>query len=73
MFAIHFVENNIAVLNQVLRRIPEVNEAIRIKGRNGKVLSIEQVSDSKYFVHVEFEKIVEKSKVPGKDDRKKRR
>lgn len=73
MFAIHFYENNIAVLNQALRSVPEVNESVRIKGRNGKVTSVEEMGENKYFVYVEFEKIVDKSKMKVTDDKKKRR
>ena len=36
MFAIHFIENNTLVLSQLLRRIPSIDEDIKIKGRKGK-------------------------------------
>ena len=72
MFAIHFFENKVALLTLALRKIPEVGESVRIKGRNGKVISVEQMGETKYFVFVEFEKIVEKSKTNIRDIGKRR-
>ena len=37
-----------------------MDESVRIKGRNGKVISVNKMSETKYFVMVEFEKIVVK-------------
>ncbi|MFD1928787.1 hypothetical protein ACFSFY_12160 [Sporosarcina siberiensis] len=62
MYAIHYFENRVELLNVALRQIPAVNESVRIKGRNGKIIRVEQMGETKYFVFVEFEKIVEKSK-----------
>jgi len=63
MYAIHYInhENKIELLNIASRRIPAVDESVRIKGRNGKVKSVEKMTDTKYFVVVEFEKKVVKS------------
>ncbi|WP_313237823.1 hypothetical protein [Sporosarcina ureae] len=61
MYAIHYLENKIEVLNVASRIIPAVDEKVRIKGRNGKIISVEKIGETKYFVNVEFEKIVEKS------------
>ena len=72
MFAIHYFENNIAVLSQSLRRIPEVDEPIIIKGRKGKVVNVVPIEADKYHVHVVFEKIIKKETLL-KDDKKKRR
>ncbi|PIC57447.1 hypothetical protein CSV80_09210 [Sporosarcina sp. P12(2017)] len=60
MYAIHYFENKIEVLNVASRIIPAVDESVRIKGRNGKVISVEKIGETKYFVVVEFEKNVEK-------------
>jgi len=71
MFAIHFYENNIAVLSQALNRVPEVEENIKIKGRKGKVVDVIQIEDNKYRVNVALEKI---NKAPlFIDDKKKKR
>lgn len=72
LFAIHYLENNTPVLSQCLERIPEVNEALKIKGRKGKVINVVQVEESKYHVHVVLEKI-NKNQAVLKDDKKKRR
>ncbi|ARF16958.1 hypothetical protein CSV61_12930 [Sporosarcina sp. P3] len=61
MYAIHYFEDKIEVLNVASRIIPAVDEKVRIKGRNGKITSVEKIGESKYFVVVEFEKTVEKS------------
>ena len=71
MFAIHFYENNIAVLSQCLNQVPEVDTNIKIKGRKGKVVEVVQIDDTKYRVNVALEKI---NKAPLLiDDKKKKR
>ncbi|GKV56434.1 hypothetical protein NCCP2222_23810 [Sporosarcina sp. NCCP-2222] len=72
MFAVHFYENKTYVLNQALRNLPAVDEEIRIKGRKGKVVSVEAMEENKYFVYVEFEKIVAK-KADALDPKKRKR
>ncbi|GEN83823.1 hypothetical protein SLU01_21350 [Sporosarcina luteola] len=73
MYSIHFYENNMYILNQALRNIPAVDENVRIKGRNGKVVSVMRMDENRYFVYVEFEIIVDKRKSAESDLRKKRR
>lgn len=72
MFFIHYLENNTSVLNTFSERIPEANEQIKIKGRKGKVINVIQADGHKYYVHVDFEKIVKKE-TSLMDDKKKRR
>ncbi|MCH7322513.1 hypothetical protein LZ480_11480 [Solibacillus sp. MA9] len=72
MIAIHYFEKNTSVLSQCLQRIPEVDESIRIKGRNGKVINVIQIEENKYHVHVILEKLIKKELLL-KDDKKKRR
>ncbi|ATP40070.1 hypothetical protein CSE16_08415 [Solibacillus sp. R5-41] len=72
MYAIHFYEKNTSVLSQYLKRIPEVDESIRIKGRNGKVVNVIQIEENKYHVQVVLEKLIKKELLL-KDDKKKRR
>lgn len=72
MFAIHYFENNTPVLSQCLRRIPEVDEDIKIKGRKGKVVNVIQIVEDKYHVPVVFEKIIKKDPLL-KDDKNKKR
>ncbi|MFJ7973548.1 hypothetical protein [Psychrobacillus sp. NPDC096389] len=73
MFAVHFYENKTKVLNQALRSIPSVGEALKIKGRKGKVIEVLEMDESTYHVFVEFEKIVEKKIANTKDLGKKKR
>lgn len=73
MFAVHFFENKTRVFNLASRTVPTVGEELKIKGRKGKVISIEQIEENVFYVYVEFEKIVDKSKTVIKDLGKKKR
>ncbi|WP_252504312.1 hypothetical protein [Sporosarcina sp. Marseille-Q4943] len=73
MYAIHFYENNNYVLNQVLRTIPSLDDNVTLKGRKGKVTNVEEIKENVYYVFVEFEKVVDKSKTAALDPKKKRR
>ncbi|AWE06957.1 hypothetical protein DCE79_05885 [Lysinibacillus sp. 2017] len=72
MYAIHYFENNSPALSQCLRRIPEVDENIKIKGRKGKVVNIAQIAEDKYHVHLVLEKLVKKETLLLDDKKKKR-
>ena len=56
MYGIHFFENNTLVLSQFLKYIPSVDEDIKIKGRKGKVFSVNMVKENSFHVHVIYEK-----------------
>ena len=73
MFAIHYYENRVYVFNHASNTIPSAQENVRIKGRNAKVLHVDQMGDQKYAVTVEFEKIVEKKSTDPRDSKKKKR
>ena len=73
MFAVHFTEKNIIVLTQVLRDIPAVDDELKIKGRKGKVIGVQETEENGIHVQVEFEKVVDKNKVAVKDLGKKKR
>lgn len=73
MFAIYFFENKTRVFNQALRRIPSVDEEIKIKGRKGKVISVQQIEENIYHVYVEFEKVVDKKLAALKELGKKKK
>jgi hypothetical protein len=70
MYSIHFYEDNTYLLNKASRIMPSVNENVRIKGRNGIVIKVQEMGENKHFVFVEFEKLVDKSK-PALKKRKK--
>ncbi len=63
MNVVHYYENKIAVLNQLLVRIPAIDEQIHIKGRKAKVVEIIKMDDHKYRVHVMFEKNYKKTTI----------
>jgi hypothetical protein len=73
MYSIHFYEGNTYVLNKASRIIPSVNENVRIKGRNGIVINVQEMGVNRYFVFVEFEKIADKSKLAAYDMKRKKR
>lgn len=72
MYAVHFMEKNIIVLTQVLRDIPAVEDELKIKGRKGKVISVQETEENGIHVQVEFEKIVDKNKAAIKELGKKK-
>jgi hypothetical protein len=72
MNVVHFLENNAVVLSQLRNQIPAVDENVKIKGRKGIVLSVKQMEENKFHVHVVFEKII-KNKLLAKDPKKKKR
>ena len=72
MVTIHFFENSRNVLTQLRQEIPNVDQDIKIKGRKGKVLSVNQIKDEVYQVNVAFEKIIKKAAIAA-DNKKKRR
>lgn len=71
MYGIHFFENNTLVLSQFLKYIPSVDEDIKIKGRKGKVFSVNMVEENSFHVHVIYEKVI-KSPIKAKDNKKRK-
>mgnify|MGYP003436620239 CR=1 FL=1 len=74
MVVIHFLnkENKHVILTQLLRKIPVVDAELKIKGRKGKVLSVEEKGENIFHVRVFVEPIVKKQ-VNLKGDKKRRR
>lgn len=73
MFAVHFMEKNMVILTQVLRDIPSIDDDLKIKGRKGKVINVQETEENGIQVQVVFEKVVDKSKTSVKDLGKKKR
>jgi hypothetical protein len=71
MVLVHFFENKTIVLSQLLANIPAVNENIKIKGKKGKVLSVNRIDESLIHVHIVFEKVT-KNQPAIKEVKKKR-
>jgi hypothetical protein len=57
MFVVHFFENNSIVLTQLLNHIPTLDGDIKIKGRKGKIISINKVEENIVHAYVTFEQI----------------
>lgn len=72
MHVVHFYENKISVLNQLLIRIPTIDENIQIKGRKAKVVDVIQINERQYQVNVLFEKIAKKQPLTKDLGKKKR-
>ncbi|MEE6452481.1 MULTISPECIES: hypothetical protein [Bacillaceae] len=72
MIVVHYIEKNVELLNQLLKNVPSEGDAIFIKGRKGKVLSVNQINDKHVHVIVELE-VIKKVQVLAKDDKKRRR
>ena len=73
MYAIHYYENKTDVLTVASRIVPSVDENVTIKGRKGKVINVLEIKENVFHVFVEFEKIVDKSKMAQKDFGKNKR
>lgn len=72
MFIISYIENRNVILCQFLKRAPSVGDAISIKGRKGKVVSVDKLDDKHIQVQVSLISI-EKSKLPVDNSKKKKR
>ncbi|MFF3024770.1 hypothetical protein ACFVRR_19295 [Gottfriedia sp. NPDC057948] len=72
MIVVHYFEKNVELLNQLLKNVPSEGDTISIKGRKGKVLSVNQINDKHVHVIVELE-VIKKVQVLAKDDKKRRR
>ncbi|MDQ1001153.1 putative transporter YbjL [Neobacillus niacini] len=73
MYVVHFFENKEELVNQLLGSAPAVGDAITIKGRKGKVTSVNQVDDKHVHVQITVEKVVVKNKPVAADLAKKKK
>jgi hypothetical protein len=71
MFAVHFFENKNLLLSQLLKRVPSVGEDLKIKGRKGKVSSVNTIDEKNIHVQVIIEK-VNKNKLIVDNSKKKK-
>ncbi|MDP4162998.1 MAG: hypothetical protein Q8898_07825 [Bacillota bacterium] len=72
MFVVHFFDNKNLLLNQLLKRVPSVGEDLTIKGRKGKVSSVNNVDEKNIHVQVILE-TVNKNKLIVDNSKKKKR
>ena len=73
MAVVHFYENKTVVLTQLLKNIPSIDESIKVKGRKGKVISVQQDDQNHINVQVIFEQMTKNQKLPLDDNKKKRK
>lgn len=71
MFAVHYFENKREILHRLQDNIPSEGDQIRIKGRNGRVLSLTPIDAKNIYVHILLEP--KKAKFIPVDPRKKKR
>lgn len=45
MFVVHFFENKNLLLTQLLKNVPSLDGDLKIKGRKGKISSVEQIDE----------------------------
>jgi hypothetical protein len=72
MFVVNFFENKNHLLSQLLRRVPAVGEDLTIKGRKGKVSSVNNIDEKNIHVEVVLE-AVNKNKTALVDNSKKKK
>jgi len=72
MVVVHYLVKDVEILNQLHNSAPEVGEAIVIKGRKGKVLSVKPINDKHVQVQVELE-VIKKTQLSAIDQKKKKR
>lgn len=70
MFTVTFYENKSLVMSQLLKRIPTVDEEIKLKGKKGKVVSVDHINESNVHIHLIFEKV--KKQVPTEREKKRK-
>ncbi|WML44859.1 hypothetical protein [Neobacillus sp. PS3-40] len=71
MNVVYFFENKNLLLSQLLKHVPSVGEDLTIKGRKGKVSSVNSVDENSIHVQVILEK-VNKSKLIVDNSKKKK-
>jgi hypothetical protein len=72
MFVVQFLENKNLLLTQLLNRVPSVGEDISIKGKKGKVSSVNYIDERNIQVYLFIEKVKEKKLILDNSKKKKR-
>ncbi|MDR4886205.1 hypothetical protein RGU12_01425 [Fredinandcohnia sp. QZ13] len=70
MYVVHYFENKNLLLTQLVQTVPSVDDAIKIKGKKGKVSKVIDIDERNIHIQVELDRIVKKKTV---DDSKKKR
>jgi hypothetical protein len=61
MVAVHFFENRKLLLSQLRENIPSTGDGLKIKGRKGTVVFVNDIDEKNVHVEVALEKIVKKN------------
>ncbi|WP_442600181.1 hypothetical protein [Neobacillus sp. D3-1R] len=72
MFVVSFYENKNVLLSQLRKSVPAVGDDLTIKGRKGKVSSVDTIDEKNVHVQVTLEKVL-KNKLAAEDPKKKKR
>ncbi|WP_026582444.1 hypothetical protein [Bacillus sp. J33] len=72
MYTVYYLEGKNILLNQLRKNLPSEGQDVKIKGRKGKVTSVQTLEDNKVHVHVTLE-TVNKNKAVVDDPKKKKR
>ncbi len=73
MFVVYFFENKNLLLSQFLRRVPDLDEEIRIKGRKGKVSSVKNIDEKIVHAQVILEEVKKNNFIVDNSKKKKRK
>ncbi|MBK0009592.1 MULTISPECIES: hypothetical protein [Priestia] len=61
MVAVHFFENRKLLLSQLRENIPSTGDDLKIKGRKGTVVLVNDIDEKNVHVEVALEKVVKKN------------
>lgn len=53
MYTVIFYEKRDILLTQFRETVPAEGEGIKVKGKKGSVVNVEQIDDKTYHVHIE--------------------
>lgn len=61
MVAVHFFENRKLLLSQLRENIPSTGDDLKIKGRKGTVVLVNDIDEKNVHVEVALEKVVKEN------------
>jgi hypothetical protein len=71
MFVVYFFDNKNLLLSQFLNSVPAVGEDLTIKGRKGKVSSVNSIDEKNVHVQITLDSV--KKNAPVVDNSKKKK
>ncbi|GLB60103.1 hypothetical protein [Cytobacillus sp. NCCP-133] len=72
MYTVYYLEGRNILLNQLRKNLPSEGDDVRIKGRKGKVTSVQSLENNRVHVQVTIE-VVNKNKAVLDISKKKKR